>query len=111
MRTVRHLSLPSFLHGSRLAAVVATIFVVIGAAILHIRSNRVEVSKTGSDVALAHWERPSEPLTLRNANAWLETAPSVKKAMDDLAFRSQVSPITEGKQSAIAVLSKERGAL
>jgi hypothetical protein len=75
---------------------------------LHIRSHRVVVPNTARDVAFAERHAPSEPLTMRSANAWLATAPSFKAAVDDLAFRSQTSPLPQGKQSAVAVLSKEK---
>ncbi|MFZ0279636.1 MAG: hypothetical protein WA254_06135 [Candidatus Sulfotelmatobacter sp.] len=45
---------------------------------------------------------------MRRANAWLAAAPSFKAAVDDLAFRPQTSPLPQGKQSAVAVLSKEK---
>jgi hypothetical protein len=88
-------------------AAVATIL-VLGAVILHIRSSRIVVSNTASDAAVAEQHAPSEPLTMRTANAWLATAPSFKAAVDDLAFRSQPSPLPQGKQSAVAMLSKEK---
>jgi hypothetical protein len=71
-------------------------------------SNRVVVPRAARDVAFAERHAPSEPLTMRSANAWLATAPSFKAAIDDLAFRSQASPLPQGKQSAIAVLRKEK---
>ena len=92
--------------GIWLASVAAII--VIGAVTLHIRSSRIVVSNTASDAAVAERHAPSEPLTMRSANAWLATAPSFKAAVDDLAFRSQTSPLPQGKQSAVAVLSKEK---
>ena len=92
--------------GTWLAAVAAIL--VIGTVILHIRSNRVVVPNTARDVAFAERHAPLEPLTMRSANAWLATAPSFKAAVDDLAFRSQTSPLPQGKQSAVAVLSKEK---
>jgi hypothetical protein len=104
--SVGHSSRRSLSLGTWLAAVAAII--VIGAVILHIRSNRVVVSNTASDVAFAERHAPSEPLTMRSANAWLATAPSFKAAVDDLAFRSQTSPLPQGKLSAVAVLSKEK---
>ena len=51
---------------------------------------------------------PSAPLTIRSANAWLAQAPTVKAGIDLLAFSSQNTPFKNGKQSAIAVLSKEK---
>ena len=55
-------------------------------------------------------ERPGqlEPLTMRSANALLTTAPSFKAAIDDLAFRREIDLVPQGKQSAVAVLSKEK---
>jgi hypothetical protein len=104
--SVSHSSRRSLPFGTWLAAVAAIL--VIGAVILHIRSNRVVVSNRAGDAAIAERHAPSEPLTMRSANAWLATAPSFKAAVDDLAFRSQTSPLPQGKQSAVAVLSKEK---
>lgn len=81
---------------------------VIGALMLHISSRRVVVPNTVPAVVLAERHAPLEPFTMRSANAWLATAPSFKAAVDDLAFRSQASHLPKGKQSAVAVLSKEK---
>jgi hypothetical protein len=51
---------------------------------------------------------PAHPLTLRQANALLETAPSYKSAMDELAFPRQSSTFPKENQSALAVLAKEK---
>jgi hypothetical protein len=104
--SVGHSSRRSPPLGIWLAAVAAIL--VIGAVILHVRSSRIVVSNTASDAAVCERHAPSEPLTMRSANAWLATAPSFKAAVDDLAFRSQTSPLPQGKQSAVAVLSKEK---
>jgi hypothetical protein len=104
--SVGHSSRRSPSLGIWLAAVAAIL--VIGAVTLHIRSSRIVVSNTASDAAVAERHAPSQPLTMRSANAWLATAPSFKAAVDDLAFRSQTSPLPQGKQSAVAVLSKEK---
>jgi hypothetical protein len=104
--SISHSSRRSLSLGTWLAAVAAIL--VMGAVILHIRNNRVVVSNTAGDAAIAERHAPSEPLTMRSANAWLATAPSFKAAVDDLAFRSQTSPLPQGKQSAVAVLSKEK---
>lgn len=103
---VAHKSRRSLLVATWLAAVAASL--IVGAVILHFRSNRVAVTNSARDVAFAERHAPSGPLTLRSANAWLATAPSFKAAIDDLAFRSQTSPLPQGKQSAIVVLSKEK---
>lgn len=105
--SVGHSSRRSPSLGIWLAAVAAIL--VIGAVIFHIRGSRIVVSNTGSDAVVAGpRSAPSEPLTMRSANAWLATAPSFKAAVDDLAFRSQTSPFSQGKQSAVLVLSKEK---
>jgi hypothetical protein len=104
--SVGHSSRRSPSLGIWLSAVAAIL--VIGAVTLHIRSSRIVVSNTASDAAVAERHAPSQPLTMRSANAWLATAPSFKAAVDDLAFRSQTSPLPQGKQSAVAVLSKEK---
>lgn len=86
----------------------AAAVLVMGVLVLQIRSNRDVVPNTMRDVALAERPAPSEPLTVRSANTWLEAAPSFKAAVDGLAFRSQSSPLPQGKQSAVAVLGKEK---
>ncbi|HTW60023.1 MAG TPA: hypothetical protein VMD99_18005 [Terriglobales bacterium] len=88
-----------------LTAVAAVI--VLAVVILHIRSSRVVISNAAGGAAAAERNAPSE-LTMRSANAWLATAPSFKAAVDELAFRSQTSPLPKGEQSAVAVLSKEK---
>jgi hypothetical protein len=104
--SVTHSSGRPLSFGTWLAAVAAVI--VVGAVILHVLSNQAVVPNTAHDVAFAERHPPSEPLTIRSANAWLATEPSFKAAVDDLAFRSQSSPLPQGKQSAVAVLSKEK---
>lgn len=91
--------------GRWLAAVAAML--VLGVVVLHFRGNRVVVpNRPGA--AFAGRLALSEPLTLQRANALLATAPSFKAAVDGLAFRSQTSPLPQGKQSAVAVLSEEK---
>jgi hypothetical protein len=104
--SVGHSSRRSPSLGIWLAAVAALL--VIGTVTLQIRSRRIVVSNTASDAAVAERHAPSEPLTMGSANAWLAIAPSFKAALDDLAFRSQSGPLPPGKQSAVAVLGKEK---
>jgi hypothetical protein len=92
--------------GIWLAAIAAIL--VIGAIILRVRGSRVVIPNTARDVASAERPAPAGPLTVRTANDWLLTAPSFKAAVDGLAFRSQTRPLPPGKQSAVAVLSKEK---
>jgi len=49
----------------------------------------------------------SRPLTIGSANELLAGAPSVKSALDELAFDGRPKQLPPGKQSALAVLGKE----
>lgn len=48
-----------------------------------------------------------QPLTIAKANALLAQAPSFKAAVDNMAFQSESKPISEGRYSALALLSEE----
>jgi hypothetical protein len=48
-----------------------------------------------------------QPLTIAKANALLAEAPSFKAAVDNMAFQSESRPISEGRYSALALLSEE----
>jgi hypothetical protein len=49
-----------------------------------------------------------QPLTMRDANALLATAPSYKAALDSMVFHPQRSTVPKDKQSALALLAKEK---
>jgi hypothetical protein len=51
---------------------------------------------------------PGQPLTLRDANSLLATAPSYKFAMDELASPRQSSTVPKEKESALATLAREK---
>jgi hypothetical protein len=51
---------------------------------------------------------PSQPLTMREVNALLATAPSYKSVMDELALPGHTATVPKEKQSALAVLAKEK---
>lgn len=51
---------------------------------------------------------PIRPLTMRDANALLATAPSYKAVLDEMAFHPRPSTVPNDRQSAVAVLSKEK---
>lgn len=93
--------------GTGLAASAAILIVGI-ILVWHVRSSRVVVSSTVRHAVSAERHAPLEPLTMRSASAWLTAAPSFKTAIDDLAFRSQSNPMPQDKQSAVAVLGKEK---
>jgi hypothetical protein len=52
-----------------------------------------------------------QPLTIRSANALLAIAPSFKAAVESVAFQHESRPLSEGRHSALAVLSKEESKL
>ena len=71
-------------------------------------------------LAFVLWHRPkpaqpanapqlagSQSLTIGRANALLVHAPSLKEAFDELSFQPQPASQPQGKQSALAVLSKD----
>ena len=65
--------------------------------------HRPKPAPPANSAQLAH----SKPLTIGRANALLVDAPSLKEAFDDLSFQPQPASQPEGKQSALAALSKE----
>lgn len=85
-----------------MAGVLAT--VIFGAAGLRILNHRFTSHSKQSAVKLL----PPTPLTVRGANALLATAPSYRAVMDELAFPATSSPVPKDKQSALAMLGKEK---
>lgn len=79
--------------------------VILGVATLRVRNQRI----TGeSDQSVTVNGVEPTPLTMRSANALLANAPSYKAAMNELAFPVESSTIPKDKQSALAVLGKEK---
>jgi hypothetical protein len=97
----------SFRLGAWLAASAAIAFAA-GAAILHHRGAQTIGLKAHPGMTSVENREPLEPLTLRRANTLLTTAPSFKAAIDGLAFCFQSESIPNSRQSAMAVLSKEK---
>jgi hypothetical protein len=87
-------------------AAVAAI-VILAILVVHNHSGRSDVTTVENTGNL---QRPmvEAPLTLRSANKLLADAPSVKAAVDNLAFQSRNVTIPKDKQSVVSVLSKER---
>jgi len=52
-----------------------------------------------------------QPLTIASANALLASAPSFKAAVESVAFQHGSKPLSEGRYSALAALSKEESKL
>lgn len=97
------------------AAAVAT--VVVAAVIARQQYNQptgiqhkiktVDVKVKPVDLAKVMPPGSGRPLTIKNANELLARAPSVKTALDELAFQRSAVPLPEGTQSALAVLGEE----
>jgi len=88
------------------ALVVATAFLL-----LYPRPKTDHSPSRTENVAQIEPSPKTQQLTIRSANALLATAPSFKTAVDDVAaeaLRSPRIPLPDGKQSALAVLSKEK---
>ena len=83
------------------------VVLIMAIIIWRTRSSRVVIRDEVHGVTSVDQRALLEPLTMRTANAWLATAPSLKVAVNDLAFHSGINPIPEGEQSALAVLSRE----
>ena len=66
------------------------------------------VAENGSNTNPVALAQPSQTLTMREANALLASAPSYRALVDNMAFRNQSVTIPNGKQSALAVLAKEK---
>jgi uracil-DNA glycosylase len=90
----------------QIAVAGATVIVILGSAALRITMNRVG-HKPGNPRPVAVIEM-TRPLRIGDANALLTTAPSYESAIRDLAFRPERSIFPKTKQSALAVLAKEK---
>lgn len=88
-----------------LAAIAAVLVVTV--ATINSR-HKQRLPRRGFQV-VASLERLSNPqlLTIGKANALLAQAPSVKVAVDGMAFKSQPAPLPKGQHSALTVLGKE----
>lgn len=87
------------------ATVAAVLLAVMVSVFLHRPAHRPgEVITSRPSVEELNNE---QPLTIAKANALLAKAPSFKAAIDNMAFQSESKPISDGKYSALALLSEE----
>ncbi len=84
----------------------AAAVVILGAVSFHIVNGRTAEKRSNS--ASLEMALPKRPLTMRDANALLATAPSYKAAVDSMAFHNQGSTLPKDTQSALVVLAKEK---
>jgi len=89
-----------------LRSVGAAAVVILGVVSFYVVNSRVTEKRSNS--ASLEMALPKRPLTMRDANALLAAAPSYKAAVDNMAFHNQGSTISKEKQSALAVLAKEK---
>ena len=87
-------------------AVAAVAVMVLG--VLTVRKLNHRFGEESHSSAPVNLLAPTAPLTMRGANALLATAPSYKAVMDQLAFPQKTSTVPKEKQSALAVLGKEK---
>jgi len=87
-------------------AVGAVAMVLLGVASLWILNHRIVVDSNRS--GSVKWLAPTPPLTMHDANALLAKAPSYQALMNELALRPNSSTLSKNKQSAFAVLGREK---
>lgn len=88
----------------------AMVLVLVAAVIARQRANRssaIHRKVNVVDVVKVAPPAGGRPLTIRSANELLARAPSVKSALDALAFQSRAEQFPEGSESALAALGKE----
>ena len=102
------------LHGHRreiwrrplIGLIAAAAVVILAVVSFFIADRRVPANRNDSvSIEIA---QPSQPLTMREANALLASSPSYKAVVENMAFRNRTVTIPNGKQSALAVLAKEK---
>lgn len=88
------------------AAVAAAILIALMvSALLH--RHAPPAKEAGTSVPPVEEFNNPQPLTIAKADALLAHAPSFKAAVDNMAFQPESKPISEGRYSALALLSKE----
>jgi len=89
------------------AGAFASVIVAVALAV-HFRANPTPATDGANRATRVEKATTWEPLTVRNANALLAESPSVKAALDGVAFHSQSTPLRKGERSALDVLRKEK---
>jgi hypothetical protein len=84
----------------------AAVVIILGMVSFRTIHNSVPESPMGQQSVTVNARM--QPLTMRDVNALLATAPSYKAALDEMAFHHQPSTVPKDKQSGLAVLAKEK---
>lgn len=92
----------------RIWAIGFAVALIFSAFILDRASRHPHPAHSGSNTAGMQVVSPVKPLTMRDADALLSAAPSYKAAVNSIAFHHQEPTIPKDKQSALAVLAKEK---
>lgn len=87
------------------AAVAAVVVAVMISVLVHKPSQPAPEASTRRP-GMEEFSNP-QPLTIESANALLAKASSFKAAVDDMVFQPESKPISEGRYSLVALLSKE----
>jgi len=103
LRPARNRRRPLILAAVALGVVASVILGVASFRLLNYRGS-IDFNRTASVGGLVS----RQPLTLRDVNGLLATAPSYKSAMDELVFPRHRSIVPDQSQSALAVLAKEK---
>ena len=98
---------PSYWVFAIWAAGVATA-IILGVISFRMIPNRVSGPSSPESVSV---NAPMEPLTMRDANSMLATAPSYQAALEEMAFHPRRPTVPKDKQSAVEVLAKEKSKL
>ena len=104
---IEHRRWPTHPSAMRWSLAIAVLLIVAATVLLFGPTNRVVQSPIRESISGTE-AAPLPPLTLGRANLLLANAPSFKDAVDSLAIHPSGSSIPKGKQSAIAVLRKEK---
>lgn len=105
---LRHRSSPLQAWRLPLAASITVLLILAASALLFRPSHLAENERTTHSISGKDGGQPVPPLTVGSANSLLTRAPSFKEAVDNMAFRPPTPSFPDGKQSALAVLQKER---
>lgn len=103
-REMKRASRPHFGLTIWAAGCALTVAILLAATLRIVSQRRAEESHHAAAVKLT----VSTPLTMRRANDLLAAAPSYKDLMNQLTFPSNSPLLPKDKQSALAVLSKEK---
>lgn len=90
------------------ACATAVAVAVIAIALMMRHGSQLNHSADGAEPGYVEPATVSQPLTIHKANALLAHAPSLKAAMDLMAFHPQNAEWPKNQQSVLFVLSKEK---